>query len=258
MSCEISEDEIDDINEYEDMYDDFKEMDDAINNLKNDYKKYSGFYLQELKSINIYFIYIDDDNNIQFIKKEKKEIENSLLHKDDLTQIIKGKMYHNGIKFGIISLLKYNINIGFDSLSDYMNNTDKYNFLTTTGIEDIKWEQSVLSFHNMNGIYVLFKEINKYKKTMEQERLEKERLEKERLEQERLEQERLEQERLEQERLEQERLEKERLEQERLEKESQIKKIKKPKNKTRKKRVYIRDDKGKHKKLKKNITRKRV
>ena len=74
MSCELSEDEID---EYEDMYEDFKEMDEAINNLKNDYKKYSGFYLQELKSINIYFIYIDDDNNIQFIKKEKKEIENS-------------------------------------------------------------------------------------------------------------------------------------------------------------------------------------
>ena len=41
------------------IYDDFKEMDEAINNLKNDYKKYSGFYLQELKSINIYFIYIE-------------------------------------------------------------------------------------------------------------------------------------------------------------------------------------------------------
>jgi flagellar biosynthesis GTPase FlhF len=250
------------------MYDDFKEMDEAINNLKNDYKKYSGFYLQELKSINIYFIYIDDDNNIQFIKKEKKEIENSLLSKDDLTKIIKEKMYHNGNKFGIISLLKYNINIGFGSLSDYMTNTDNYNFLTTSGIEDIKWDQSVLSFHNMNGIYVLFKEINRYKKAIEQERLEQERLEQERLEQERLEQERQEKEMKEKERQEKEMKEKERQEKERQEKEMKEKemkekerqsnKIKKTKNKTRKLRVYRRDDKGNNKKLKKNITRKRV
>ena len=206
MTTKLSKEEID---EYKDMYDDFKEMDEAINNLKSDYNKYSGFYLQDLKSINIYFVYIDSNDNIQFIKKEKKELEQTVLKKEHFINLIKEKMYHNDTKFGIMSMLKYNINIGFESLSDYMENSDNYSFLTNIGIEDIKWDQSVLSFHNMNGIYVMFKEI-KRKKMIETE----------------------------------------------VNNIRENAKNKKSRNKT-KKRVYRRY-KGKGKKLKKNITRKRV
>ena len=101
----------------------------------------------------LFFIYIDSGKNIIKIKKEKLHINNNLLKKEELLDIIKNN--NNDSKYKIFSLLKYNFDINIENIDD--DYKEKLFFTNLKKINDIYWNKTIRKFQELNSLYLLFK-----------------------------------------------------------------------------------------------------
>jgi hypothetical protein len=127
-------------------------------------KKYTMFYKDDISKINIIFLYIDRNYNLFYVKKEQHKLNDGILDKHVLINILQKNMEYNGKKYRPLSLLKYNITMSPIEITDYMNNQNEPNYLTSeNSIQDLKWEQSIKKFSDLNSLHILFFETWKKK-----------------------------------------------------------------------------------------------
>jgi hypothetical protein len=125
--------------------------DEWVDNYINKEKEYDEFYKENIKYIFLFFIYVDSGKNIVKINKKKLHINNNLLKKEELLDIIKKN--NDNSKYKIFSLLKYNFDINIENI-----NCDYKLFLTNLKkINDIYWNKTILKFQELNSLYLLFK-----------------------------------------------------------------------------------------------------
>jgi hypothetical protein len=75
-------------------------------------KEYKNYYSEEISFIRIHSIYIDNDNNIEKVREEKLLLKtNGILQKEELLSIIKHNCFSNEVKYSLLYILKFNINI---------------------------------------------------------------------------------------------------------------------------------------------------
>jgi hypothetical protein len=126
-----------------------------FDNLDDEYKNY---YREDLSFINCFFIYVDSQNNIERIKEEKilfKDV--GILTKGELLAIIKHNRMFNDVKYSLISILNYVINIEPKYLNTFLKNEQKYQFLQKiTNIDEIHFDKSITTFHDINSLIFLF------------------------------------------------------------------------------------------------------
>lgn len=151
--------------ETNDEYDDIKEIDDILTEINDEQKMYSGFYVEKNNYVNVYYIYVDTNNNITYAKKDTEELINGMLKKEKLIMLLKNNMLIKGKKCGLMSIIKYNININNNELTHFLKDEEKYNFLTYgTKIDDMYWEDTILSLQELNGLFIVYKESPKQNK----------------------------------------------------------------------------------------------
>ena len=78
----------------------------------------------------------------------------------------------------MISILQYNIDLSAEEIFDYLNESEKFNFLSTkSSIEEIKWRDSIRLFKDINSLGIIFyedkKDKRKYQKDIYQEEIKK-------------------------------------------------------------------------------------
>jgi hypothetical protein len=62
-----------------------------IDEFKKNDKPFEGFYKKNIEKINIFFLYVDRDYNLFYVKKETQTLEENTLKKDTLIEILKKK-----------------------------------------------------------------------------------------------------------------------------------------------------------------------
>ena len=68
-------------------------------------------------------------------------------------------MNYKNKEYRPISILKYNIDISPENVKDFIMDTEKYNFLNTEqNIENIRWNDTIELFHDINSLYLIFYE----------------------------------------------------------------------------------------------------
>jgi hypothetical protein len=133
-------------------------------NLDNEYKSY---YTEELSFIRIHSIYVNNDNDIEKLREEKIILKiPGFLQKEELLSIIKHNSYSNDIKYSLLSILKFNINIEPSNLNNFLRSKDKnigsFFLQSIKNIDTIKFDKSISLFHDINEIIIVFHEkINK-------------------------------------------------------------------------------------------------
>ena len=142
------------------------ELDESwINEIEEEDKLYNSFYKEPNEIIKIFYIYIDNTNKIYYIKKSHIELDNSILKKLSLIYLLKKHRYHNNKKHNIISILQYNINLDPQDLGLYLKKEENYIFLSSkSSIMEIKWNDTINLFKDLNSLYILFYESNNRKK----------------------------------------------------------------------------------------------
>lgn len=146
----------------DELNDNIEELDSTwlqeFQNLDNEYKNY---YTEELSFIRIHSIYVNKNNEIEKIKEEKILLKNTgILLKEELLSIIKHNSFSNNIKYSLLSILKFNINMEPIHLNNFLRNKDKNigtSFLQSVkNIDSIKFDKSISMFHDINNILIIF------------------------------------------------------------------------------------------------------
>lgn len=134
-----------------------------INDFDNIDKEYKIYYCEDITFINFQFIYINRDNEIEKFKEEKLMFkEPNKIQKDELISIIKRNQMSVNVKYYLLSILKYIINIEPINLKTFLKNKASNNFLQIiNNIDSIKLDKSISMFHDLNSIIVLLKQKDK-------------------------------------------------------------------------------------------------
>ncbi len=141
-----------------------EELDNSwIEQFKEEDSEYNNFYKEKPTSVKLYFMYINKEKEVEFIKKETILLNNnSDIEKNDLISLIKKNETNHNIKYKLLSLLKFNIDIEpLDVLS--MNNVnfhkqEQTKYLTNERfLQDIHFNDTVCIFQDINSLFFFYK-----------------------------------------------------------------------------------------------------
>ena len=141
--------------------------DDWIINFEETDKLYKDFYKDNLDYINIDFIYINDDNEIEKIKQDTFLLsQQNSITRDELIGLLKRNSIDNDKRYSLLSILKYNITLDADDIKNFLLTPDlsSYNekFLTINKhIDTIFFEKTITMFQDLNNVYFMFYEKTK-------------------------------------------------------------------------------------------------
>ena len=135
-------------------------------------KEYKDYYTEELATIKIHYIYINKNNEIERVIEDKIILKiPGLLSKEEIISIIKHATICNHIKYSLLYILKYNINLDPAYLKTFIKNKDTLQnigspFLQSIkNIDSIKFDKSISMFHDLNNLFIIFHNKNKDKLT---------------------------------------------------------------------------------------------
>ena len=136
-----------------------------FNNIDNTYKMY---YTEDITFIKVYIIYVNLNNEIEKIKEEKVLLSApSFLSKEELLQLIKNNNVSNQIKYSLLSILKFDINLEPQNLKTFLKNKNPNigsRFINSINVIDtIKFDKSISMFHDINQLFITMKEKNTIK-----------------------------------------------------------------------------------------------
>lgn len=138
------------------------ELDDQwMKEFENLDKEYSDLYNNDISFINIHFIYINSDNNIEKIQEKKFIMSKpNYIGRDELLGLIKRNFIQNNISYFLLSILKYNFNLQPQFITSYLKRKDStclMDFLTPIkNIDTIKFEKTISMFQDINDLFFLF------------------------------------------------------------------------------------------------------
>ena len=157
-----------------------EEDSNSIDNLNIDWveeyekseQEYADFYEELITTIKVNFVYVDKNNTIQKIKTENINVnEDQIIKKETLLYLLKNNMENDNIKYKLLSILVYNLDVPSNELRKYLEepseSEEHQKYLYSLKIlEDIRIRDTITLFHDINGIYFVFYE--KKRKTRSQ------------------------------------------------------------------------------------------
>ncbi len=150
------------------IFDEIGELDSTwIQEFENLDKDYKNYYSEDMSFLIIHSIYINKLNDIEKVREEKILLkEHGLLQKEELLSIIKHNSFSNEIKYSLLSILKFNINVEPEFLKNFLKSKDKNigaSFLQPVkNIDSIRFDKSIAMFHDINELIIIFrKTVNK-------------------------------------------------------------------------------------------------
>ncbi len=143
--------------------------DDWIKEFKKIDKDYQDYYLDNLIILKISYVYIDKNNDIVKVKNDKIVLnEYNVLSKEELIKILKRNTINDNIKYTLLSILKYNIDLEPNEIKNFineceMNIDDNYldieRFLKPiTFFDNIIFKKSISMFQDLNELIIVFHE----------------------------------------------------------------------------------------------------
>jgi hypothetical protein len=148
-----------------------------VSTYREEQNNYKDFYKENVISIRIYFIYINNKKEVIRIGKTLFFLEKKgIITKDSLVSLIKENQTHNKIKYNYLSLYKFNININPSEIQTFIEKTDDEEatnntysrcfFTQETYMNDIEFNPTINIMQDLNALYFLFCENSKSSNTI--------------------------------------------------------------------------------------------
>ena len=141
--------------------------DDWLNTYKMQDNDYNDFYKKNTENIEMFFFYVNGDNELETINKINYILDNnSKITKDNIIKVIKENQYKNNKKYKVKHIVKYNITLEPDEIIHMLNvdNKEGYNFISNVSYNnDIHFSDTICILQDLNSLYIIFTEINKQK-----------------------------------------------------------------------------------------------
>ena len=126
--------------------------------------KYNKFYNQSVNKIKLFFIYINEDNEIYSIKTGNENIDKSCITKERILYLIKNNQYNLLNKHKLVSLLKFNIDLHHTKINEFILDIENENYLSSLKIvETIKFKDTIPLLSELNSIIFIYNSISREK-----------------------------------------------------------------------------------------------
>jgi hypothetical protein len=148
----------------------FQELDTSwIRDFETEDGLYKDFYSEDLYFINIHFVYLNDSDIIEKVKKDKfffNEKQSNTISKEELFKIIVKNKSLNNENYKLNFLFKYNFTVDpYNIISFLKNNTsnideiDRNNSYLSpiTSIESVQFKKTIAMFQDLNSITITYK-----------------------------------------------------------------------------------------------------
>ena len=133
---------------------------------KND-NEYKSYYNEELTFINLHCIYINKNSEIIKVHEEKILFKTpGTLSREEVIGLIKRNTFCDNMKYSLLSILKFNINIEPINLKTFIKTKDTSlnignHFLQSiTNIDTICFDKSIGMFHDINDLLIIYYDKN--------------------------------------------------------------------------------------------------
>lgn len=140
--------------------------DDWIHEFENNDKLYQHFYKDDLLYTKVHYVYINKNNNIEKIKDDTFYMSKpNYISREEIIGLIKRNSFDNNIRFSILSILKYNINLDAEDVKIFLNKKYLNTFLTPIrNIDAITFDKTIHMFQDLNDLFLIFYEHSNDKK----------------------------------------------------------------------------------------------
>ena len=116
----------------------------------NKYEKDLKAQERRMRSVKVYYFYINSNKEIQKVNQGIIEVKNGILTRDELLKLI----VMNRQKHKLAQILKYIV-------TDVDENTDFKSFMSPNDLSDISFLESSKIFESINNLYFFFEEEEK-------------------------------------------------------------------------------------------------
>lgn len=123
--------------------------------------EYKLFYKEDIHCITVRSIFIDKQLTIQRIKKEPIVLKTpNRVSREEVVSIIKRTTQDTApIKYSLLSILKYNIDLEPVQLNTFLKSNNKISFLSTVNnVDTVSFGPSIYLFQDLNELVFLFYE----------------------------------------------------------------------------------------------------
>ena len=139
------------------------DIDDSwIKEFKEREDVYNDFYKEETSTIKLYFLYVNTSNTLESVKSDSLILEEKgIVTKDQLISIIKRNQRSNNIRYRLLSLIKFNIDVEPNDMLTFIQEDDKSgdNFTTSEKyLNDIKFHDTICMLQDLNSLFFVFYE----------------------------------------------------------------------------------------------------
>ena len=134
-----------------------------IDEFENLDKEYKDYYTEDLTAIKTHCIYVNKNNEIERVLEDTLLLKTpGLLSKEEIVSLIKHNMICNQVKYSLLYILKFNINLDPIYLKTFIKSKDPLSVIgsqflqSVKNIDDIKFDKSISMFHDLNDISIIF------------------------------------------------------------------------------------------------------
>ena len=133
-----------------------------IKHFEDEDRDFNSFYKEPITSIKINFLYVNTKNELEKINEEKFFLtKENMINKNELIKLIKTHDKNDGIKYRLLSILNYNIDVESEHIYNYLKYPEEFPFLhSLKQLEPINLNPSISILQDLNSIYFIFHEIN--------------------------------------------------------------------------------------------------
>jgi len=156
-------------NEYNDeLTDDLFELDTSwVDEFDKNDNEYKSYYNEELTFINLHCIYINKNSEISKVHEEKILFKTpGTLSREEVIGLIKRNTFCDNMKYSLLSILKFNINIEPINLKTFIKsketslNIGNHFLQSITNIDTICFDKSIGMFHDINDLLIIYYDKN--------------------------------------------------------------------------------------------------
>lgn len=143
--------------------------DEWIKNFEDTDKLYQEFYKDDLWYVNLKFLYVNRENEIELIKTETFLMTKpNYISREEILQILKRYSVVNDRGYSLLSILKYNITLEPENIKQFLySNECDFKFLNIVkNIDAITFERTINMFQGLNDLVFVFYEKSNQLKTL--------------------------------------------------------------------------------------------
>jgi hypothetical protein len=123
-------------------------------------RDYSSFYKEDVATIQLQFVYINKNNEVETTKQDTYLLEQvNIISQEEVLDIIHRHSLFHGKQYLILSILKYNIDLEPIDVRDFLLNPTGNSFLSPVNtVHSIPLNKTISMFQDLNNLTILFRE----------------------------------------------------------------------------------------------------